>query len=131
MFFSQVAFSCATFSLNCYSMITDNDTSISRTLERVVYILISYCSLYFFSYMGNSILNLNEEFADAAYDTEWYAESLEIRKRVLLILNTANWSVKMTFTPNVILSLSLYASTLKASFSYLNFLLTMQRTGES
>nr|ALV87634.1 odorant receptor 19 [Drosicha corpulenta] len=127
--FYYIAFCCSTFSLNCYLIIVDKEALLSTTIERISYPIICYTSSLFYNLIGNFFTNMNSDFGEAVYDLNWYDQSLTFKKHVLLIVQTVSWTLQMEFTPNASLSLALYMSTIKASFSYLNFLLTVRKNG--
>lgn len=111
---------------------------IATTTDRKFFKIMSHLStfltdgsIYFLACnVGQRYTEINRQFQNAIYATNWYERSIEHQREILSILRLSNREIRMQYAPNWFVSCELFNRTARWIYSFINFLLKVKRGGQ-
>ncbi|XP_045447837.1 uncharacterized protein LOC123656176 [Melitaea cinxia] len=119
--FIQFSVSMIIICVTAYQLAVDT-SNFGRIIAVVVYLLVMMLQVFFYCYHGSELVDESEGVSRAAYECPWYTFSVPTRRSLLMIMTRTRLVARLTAAGIMELSLSLFMSLIKASYSFFTVL---------
>ncbi|XP_050466662.1 uncharacterized protein LOC126859428 [Cataglyphis hispanica] len=123
-----IIFGVLTLSFNIFQMFQVATSGYNAEQFLSQFIIVLACTLYMFlsNFVGQEIINHNNEVYGTAYNICWYTAPLHIQKLILFLLQRGSKSFSLNVGGLFVASLECFATLLKTSVSYFTIMYSIQ-----